>query len=122
MMTIDDTINTKYWKEAYLHLCLRRAIWDNSLGDASTESLFVPSEYPTFNQYLRYYRSDLKDMIVMLSSCMRNSINPAALKAALLDSDIELSQIIDHLKKLNGIDGQRYPLNKKEIASLHPLL
>ncbi|TRL61433.1 hypothetical protein FMM65_23920 [Citrobacter youngae] len=122
MMTIDDTINTKYWKEAYLHLCLRRAIWDKSLGDASTESLFVPSEYPTFNQYLHYYRSDLKDLIAMLSSCMRNNISPVALKAVLLESDIELSQIIDHIKKLNGIDGQRYPLNQKEIADLHPLL
>lgn len=122
MMTIDDTINTKYWKEAYLHLCLRRAIWDSSLGNTSTESLFVPSEYPTFNQYLRYYRSDLKELVVMLSSCIRNSISPTVLKAVLLESGIELSKIIDHLKKLNGIDKQRYPLNQKAIEDLHSLL
>lgn len=48
MMSVDDTINIKHLKQLFLHLCLRRVIWDGSLMDKAQQSLFPSAEKPDF--------------------------------------------------------------------------
>jgi hypothetical protein len=122
MMSIDDTINTKHWKELYLHLCLRRVIWDSSLMSESQLSLFPSDEKPDFRDYLAYYHSDIKELVGMLSSAIINGANPSEVKRNIQEAGIELHIIISQLKEFNRLDENRYPLDVNAIEKLDPLL
>ncbi|MEL1881401.1 hypothetical protein AAA295_24005 [Klebsiella variicola] len=122
MMSIDDTINIKHWKQLFLHLCLRRVIWDGSLMDEAQHSFFPPTEKPDFQDYLEYYHFDIMDLAGMLSSAIRNNANTEAIKVLVTAANINLVEIIGQLKWLNQVDERRYSLNMDVISDLKPLL
>lgn len=122
MLSVDDTINIKHWKQLFLHLCLRRVIWDDSLMDKVQQSLFPPTEKPDFQDYLEYYHSDIADLAGMLSSAIRNNANTEAVKILVTAANINLAEIVDQLKWLNQVDDRRYSLDMNVISDLKPLL
>jgi len=122
MMSIDDTINIKHWKQLFLHLCLRRVIWDGSLMDEPQHSFFPPTEKPDIQDYLEYYQSDITDLAGMLSSAIRNNANTEAIKVLVIAANINLAEIVGQLKWLNQVDERRYSLNMDVISDLKPLL
>lgn len=122
MMAVDDSINVPLWKGLYLHLCLRRLIWDKSIINRPERDLFDHCTRPNLSDILDYYKAEPMDLCRLLSSCLSNGIPSATLKKAVATADISLQAVLDKLHYLNNLSESKFPLNKDLVQDVEGLM
>jgi hypothetical protein len=122
MMAVDDTINAPLWKNLYLHLCLRRLIWDKSIINQPDRDLFSSDTRPDITDILGYYKAEPTDLSLLLSSCLSNGISEATLKGAVGTSGIDLPRLLDKLRYLHSLSDRKFPLNSKLMQEIETLI
>jgi hypothetical protein len=122
MMALDDTINVPHWKNLYLHLCLRRLIWDKSIVNRPDRDLFISDSQPDISDILEYYKAEPTDLSLLLSSCLSNGITEATLKGTVAKLGIDLPRLLDKLHYLHSLSDRKFPLNSKLIQDIETLM
>lgn len=122
MLALDDTINIPIWKKVFLHLCLRRLIWDQSVIAMPDRNLFNLDSQPDLMAILNYYKPEPIDLCQLISDSLSNGIPGTALKSALSAASIDLSELIEKIRLLNSFSERKYPLNNKHLRDLESLL
>lgn len=122
MMSVDDTINVPLWKNLYLHLCLRRLIWDKLVINQPDHDLFSSDTRPDIMDILGYYKTEPTDLSLLLSSCLSNGIPVAALKGPVATAGIDLPKLLDNLRYLHGLSDRKFPLNSKLMQDIETLM
>lgn len=122
MMAVDDTLNAPLWKNLYLHLCLRRLIWDKLIIKRSERDLFSSSIKLNLGNILNYYKTNPMDLCQFLSSCLLNGIPSEILKNAVATADINLQTVLDKLYYLNSLSERKFPLNKNLVQDIEGLI
>ncbi|MNG78221.1 hypothetical protein D3C79_367880 [compost metagenome] len=122
MMAVDDTINAPLWKNLYLHLCLRRLIWDKLIINRPERDLFSPCTRPSLGDILDYYKAEPMDLCLLLSSCLSNGIPSAMLKGVVATEGIDLQVVLDKLHYMNSLSESKFPLNKRLVQDIEGLM
>lgn len=122
MMALDDTINVPHWKNLYLHLCLRRLIWDKSIINRPDRDLFISDSQPDISDILEYYKAEPTDLSLLLSSCLSNGITEATLKGTVAKLGIDLPRLLDKLRYLHSLSDRKFPLNSKLMQDIETLM
>lgn len=122
MLAVDDTINSMLWKNLYLHLCLRRLIWDKKIINQPDRDLFSPSIQPNISNILQYYKAEPVDLCRFLSSCLSNGISAKTLKDATAAVGIDPQQLIVKLHYLRSISKDKFPISQNTIMEIEMLI
>lgn len=124
MREIDSFLSRDQWKLAFLHLAVRRLIWEGTEAEEEKDSVtvFRSTDKPTFSDYLNTVKNDERETVSILQSVLLNLNNPELIKEKLASSSIDLSAVISVVKRLNVIDPRKYPIDEAQLCKLKKLI
>lgn len=125
MYEVDDTLEQGRWRIALRHLATRRFLWASlysSSQDEHNPHTFAHPDSPTFSDYLSDAKSDVFELIGILSSVLLNQPDMDALRREIRDAKIDIAQCVSLAGRLNQINSQRYPIDDGQLKSIQFLL
>lgn len=123
MREIDDSLNRDQWLLAVRHLAVRRLIWEDNGSQDKREhiSIFLPGDSPSFSDYLTAARNDELELVAILQMTLLNESDRQIVLAKIKAASIDLSGMVESVKRLNVIDSKKYPVNDAQLGSLMEL-
>jgi hypothetical protein len=81
-------------------------------------TVFLPTDKPTFSDYLNEAQNDVMGLLPILQMTLRNETNHEVVWNELRAASIDLAAVNATAERLNAIDARRYPLNKAELKAI----
>jgi hypothetical protein len=107
-----ELFNQPFWSSLYIHLLVRRAIYENSrIGDVAIAAPLLPAMEPTLSTMLCNVAGVTHPFFNGLDSLVRNGVPLERIASALRASGVDLVSMIEAAKCLNKIDERPpYPI------------
>lgn len=121
MCEIDDTLNREQWLKAMQHLAMRRLIWEDRTTKAETVgrfSVFLPTDKPTFSDYLSAAKNDVMELLAILQMTQLNESDHKIVRDKLDAASINLTEVIKTANRLNTISTRKYPINEAQLQKI----
>ncbi|MDD4960211.1 MAG: hypothetical protein PHS51_12730 [Gallionella sp.] len=121
MCEVDDTSGLEQWLQALRHLAVRRLIWEEgieSVGKTGRFPVFTSKDQPTFSDYLSAAKNDVMTLRTIVESAWLNESNRQIIMEKLNAASINLSDVIETVKRLNVISDHRYPIDLHKLTLL----
>ncbi|MBW7902524.1 MAG: hypothetical protein H3C26_13670 [Rhodocyclaceae bacterium] len=121
MREIDVSLNREQWRQANRHLAVRRLIWEEKASNAGAGpnfSVFLPTDKPTFDDYLIETQNDVMELVPLLQMARRNGAADKAVREKLVAASIDLSRIVATARRLNEISARRYPMDEMQMEKV----
>jgi len=118
MREIDSTLNYDAWKNASLHLSIRRCIWEQQFSKPSEENvpcIFSEKDTPTILDHLSNAKSDVMELLPLLQSILSNNVDVTKLQGELDKASINISNVLNEATRLNKYDSRKYPIDKEQL-------
>ena len=125
MQEIDSTLNYKVWLNAILHLSIRRYLWEQQLSGSSQSGhplIFCSKDTPTILDCFYKSKRDVLELVKFLQSILMNEIDIPTLKNNLDKASVNVSDVLDEVKRLNMYDSRRYPVDLLSLKELEDRL
>jgi hypothetical protein len=123
-MTAIKQFDRSYWAEAARHLAIRRAIWlvNGHAAAGSVTAAFNDDTTPTLADYIRDLSGDLEGLFALIEVALRNGVDLATLKRAVIKAGIKLQADVDLAERLLKLDPKRAGFGSEQISSVRALL
>lgn len=124
MREIDSTFNNDKWLLIVQHLIIRRMIWQSSSKSESSSTkiqVFKVDDTPTISDMLIKEKGNVVEMTAILQSLLLND-SDSTLKSILHSASIDVSDILQSIKKLNDYHQNKYPINEAQLKKLEVLI
>jgi hypothetical protein len=107
-----ELFNHAFWSSLYIHLLVRRAIYENPrIGDTVISAPLLSEMEPRLSTMLCNVAGVTHQFFNGLDSLVRNGVASEKIAGALREGGINLVSIIEAAKRLNAIDGRPpYPI------------
>ena len=124
MREIDSTLNHDKWLAAFQHLVIRRMIWESTSNNESASTnfqVFKADDKPTISDILIEANGDVIEMVAILQSLLLNAPD-SRLAAELSSASIDVSDIVQSIRGLNGYHSRKYPIDEAQLQKLLALI
>jgi len=124
MREIDSTFNNGKWLLIIQHLIIRRMIWQSTSKSESSSTkiqVFKVDDTPTISDMLIKEKGNVVEMTAILQSLLLND-SDSTLKSILHSASIDVSEILQSIKKLNDYHQNKYPINEAQLKKLEVLI
>ena len=124
-MSAIDKLDRNFWSEAMRHLAIRRAIWltkGRPAPRSAAEVALDETTRPVFADYIRDLTGDLPGLLALIEVASRNGVDPATLKRAFIEAEINLQADVDMAERLLKLDPKRAGFSPAQISSARALL
>jgi len=125
MREIDSTLNYDAWKNASLHLSIRRCIWEQQFSKPLQENIpciFSEKDTPTIQAHLLNAKSDVMELLQLLQSILMNDIDITKLQVELDSASININNVLDEAKQLNQYNERKYPVDQEQLKIIESML
>lgn len=121
VLYVDDTLHRGKWQTLLKHLAVRRVYWDAGYTAGNRVGVFA-GQFPAIRDYLMCFQADPNDLVEFLHACVLNQLDTSALRKELHDASIDLRACVETLKKLHGLQNNRYPIRHESIKAIQALV
>ncbi|PCH63672.1 MAG: hypothetical protein COC19_00790 [SAR86 cluster bacterium] len=124
MREIDSTLNHDKWLVILQHLAIRRMIWEPLSGNESASTnfqVFRTDDTPTVSDILIKEKDDVIEIVAILQSFSLN-VPDSRLKAELSSASIDVSGIVQSIRRLNECHPTKYPIDEAQLHKLGTLI
>lgn len=121
MREIDNTLNFDEWLLCIQHLVVRRMIWEHHSGKETAKvdfHVFTANDTPTVSDILYNVKGNVFELVTLLQSLMLNSPDVSRLKTYLSTASINLTEVMQSIRKLNQYNPRKYPIDETFLQKL----